>query len=337
VNVLIVRLSAMGDVIHALPLAANLARAGHRVAWAVEKPFAPLLAGNPSVAAVVEVQTRRWRSRPWRSAAYSEIGSARAALRDFEPQTVLDPQANEKSWAVAQLVRAPRVVLDDRSVRPNWTRRFSALRVHPPDASRHVTDRVLALLSPLGVAAVDAAPDARYLLAGEHREADAFLARLPRPFALYHPGAGWANKSWGEERFAALAERVRDRRGIAPVVSWGPGDEARAEALSSRLAALSIPALDFRGLARVIAAASFFAAGDTGPLHLADALGVPTVALFGPTDPVRNGPYRRNGVEFSSSLRCAPCNDRYREIKPCLAQTSPEDVARAVFARFPAA
>jgi len=337
VNVVIVRLSAMGDVIHALPLAANLARAGHRVAWAVEKPFAPLLAGNPSIAAVVEVQTRRWRSRPWRSAAYSEIGSARAALRDFRAGAVLDPQANEKSWAVAQLVRAPRLVLDDRSVRHNWTRRLSALRVRPADGARHVTDRVLALLSPLGVAAAETAPDARYLLSGEHREADAFLARVPRPFALYHPGAGWANKSWGEDRFAALAERVRDGRGIAPVVSWGPGDEGRAAALSSRLGALAMPALDFRGLARVAAAASFFAAGDTGPLHLADALGVPTVALYGPTDPVRNGPYRRNGVEFSSTLRCAPCNDRYREIKPCLAQTSPEDVARAVFARFPAA
>ncbi len=336
-NVVVVRLSAMGDVIHALPLAANLARAGHRVAWAVEKPFAPLLAGNPSVAAVVEVQTRRWRRGPWRPAAFSEIGSARGALRDFGGDVVLDPQGNEKSWAVAQLVRAPRIVLDDRSVRSNWTRRFSALRVRPADSARHVTDRVLALLSPIGVPIRDAAPDARYLLAGEHREADAFLARLPRPFALYHPGAGWANKTWGEERFAALAERVREERGIAPVVSWGPGDEPRAEDLSRRLGAASLPALDFRGLARVAAAASFFAAGDTGPLHLADALGVPTVALFGPTDPVRNGPYRRNGVEFSSSLRCAPCNDRYREIKPCLSETSPEDVARAVFARFPAA
>ncbi|HET9794329.1 MAG TPA: glycosyltransferase family 9 protein [Thermoanaerobaculia bacterium] len=336
-NVVIVRLSAMGDVIHSLPLAANLARAGHRVAWAVEKPFAPLLAGNPSVALVIDVQTRRWRRRPWRSAAYAEIGSARSALRAFGADAVLDPQGNEKSWAVAQFARAPRVVLDDRSVRGNWTRRLSAVRVRPGDSARHVTDRVMALLAPLGVPVRKAAPDARYLLAGEHREADAFLARLPRSFALYHPGAGWANKSWGEERFAALAERVRTARGISPVVSWGPGDEPRAEALSRRLGAPSIPPLDFRGLARVAAGAAFFAAGDTGPLHLADALGVPTVALFGPTDPVRNGPYRRNGVEFSSSLRCAPCNDRYRETKPCLAGTSPEDVARAVFARFPAA
>lgn len=336
-NVVVVRLSAMGDVIHALPLAANLKRAGHRVAWAVEKAFAPLLAGNPAVDAVLEMHTRRWRRRAWRPGSLVEIRAARAALRAFGADVVLDPQGNEKSWGIAQLVRAPRLVLDDRGVRNNWTRRFSSLRVRPAAGARHVTDRVLALLSPLGVPALETAPDARYLLAGEHASASSFLARVPRPFALYHPGAGWANKSWGEERFAALAESVRRERGIAPVVSWGPGDEARAGTLSGRLGAPAIPPLDFRGLARVIAEAAFFAAGDTGPLHLADALGVPTVALFGPTDPVRNGPYRRNGVEFSSTLRCAPCNDRYREIKPCLARTSPEDVARAVLARFPAA
>jgi heptosyltransferase-1 len=327
----------MGDVIHALPLAAAVRRAGHRVGWAVEGPFAPLLAGHPAIEAVIETQTRRWRRRAWRPGSLSEIGSTRARLREFAPDVILDPQGNEKSWAIAQLVRAPRIVLDDRGVRTNWTRRLSALRVRPAAGARHVTDRVLALLAPLGIAAADSAPDARHLLAGDHPGADAFLAGLPRPFALYHPGAGWANKCWGEERFAALADRVRRERGVSPVVSWGPGDETRAEALSRLLGAPAIPALDFRGLARVIAGSAFFAAGDTGPLHLADALGVPTVALFGPTELARNGPYRSGGVAFASPLPCAPCNDRYREIKPCLAGTSPEAVVRAVLARFPAA
>ena len=336
-NVVIVRLSSMGDVVHALPLAVNLKRAGHRVGWVIEKPFAPLLWGNPFLDAVFEVQTRRWRRRSWRLESLSEIRRAAAALRAFGADVLLDPQANEKSWAIARFASAPRIVLDDREVRGNWTRRFSSLRVRPSGAAGHVTDRVLGLLSPLGVPAGERAPDARYLLADPPAAASDFLSRVPRPFALYHPGAGWANKSWGEERFAALADRVRRDRGIAPIVSWGPGDEARANDLSGRLGAPAIPALDFGGLARVMSEASFFAAGDTGPLHLADALGVPTVALFGPTDPARNGPYRRNGVEFSSTLACAPCNDRYGETKPCLAGTSPEAVARAVLARFPAA
>jgi heptosyltransferase-1 len=333
-NALIVRLSAMGDVLHALPLAANLKRAGHRVGWVIEKPLAPLLSGNPNVDAVIPVQTKRWRSRGLRSGAFGEVWNARAEISEFRPDAVLDPQGNEKSWWVAQLAAAPRIVLDDRSVRRNWTRFLSSVRVAPGSSALHVTDRVLALLAPLGVATSERAPNARYLLEGGHPEASAFLAAAPRPFALYHPGAGWANKCWGEDRFAALAERVRRERGIVPIVSWGPGDEARAKELSQRADAPAIPALDFRGLARVIAASEFFASGDTGPLHLADALGVPTVALFGPTDGVRNGPYRRNGLLFSSDLPCAPCNDRYGEVKPCLKRTSVDDVARAVVARF---
>ncbi|HWC66303.1 MAG TPA: hypothetical protein VG777_09480, partial [Thermoanaerobaculia bacterium] len=164
-NVLVVRLSAMGDVIHALPLAANLKRAGHRVGWAIEKPFAPLLDGNPSVDAVIEVQTRRWRRRAWRPESLVEIRAAGTALRAFGADVVLDPQANEKSWAIARFAKAPRIVLDDREVRGNWTRRLSALRVRPASGAGHVTDRVLALLAPLGIAASEPAPDARYLLA----------------------------------------------------------------------------------------------------------------------------------------------------------------------------
>jgi len=333
-KVLVVRLSAMGDVVHALPLAANLARAGHRVAWIVEKPFAALLDGNPNVEAVIPVATKRWRSRALSPGSLLELRGARAAVAAFGPDVVLDPQGNEKSWWISYLARAPRIVLDDRSVRTNWTRRFAALRVSPPAAARHVTDRLLALLGPLGVPAVAPAPVARYLLGGEHAEASAFLSGIDGPFALYHPGAAWANKCWGEERFAELAARVERDRGLSPVVSWGPGDEARAERLGALAGARRIPALDFRGLARVVARAAFFAAGDTGPLHLADALGVPTVALFGPTDPARNGPYRRNGPIFSSALPCAPCNDRYGEAKPCLTGTSADAVGRAVVARL---
>jgi lipopolysaccharide heptosyltransferase I len=333
-NVLILRLSAMGDVIHTLPLAANLKRAGHRVAWAIEMPFASLLSGNPHLDAVIPVQTKRWRSRMLRPGSFGEVREVRAAIAEFQPDALLDPQGNEKSWWISQLASVPRIVLDDRSVRRNWTRRLSSVCVAPPDSARHVTDRVLALLAPLRVRAVEHAPDARYLLAGEHADASAFLAGVTRPFALYHPGAGWANKCWGEDRFAALAERVHRERGIVPIVSWGPGDAERANVLSRRSGAAAIPPLDFSGLARVMTGAEFFVAGDTGPLHLADALGVPTVALFGPTDAERNGPYRGNGLVFSSGLPCAPCNDRYGEVKPCLIQTSADDVARAVVARF---
>jgi heptosyltransferase-1 len=329
-NVLVVRLSAMGDVIHALPLAANLRRAGHTVGWIAEKPFAALLAGNPNVSRVFTVETRRWRRRPWGRQVRGQIRALRRDLASFGADFVLDPQSNQKSWWVCRLSPGERIVLEDRQVRKDATRRMSRLRVFPSDSTVHVSARALALLEPLRVPVRGTAPDARYLIAQSSPAAGEFLARQARPFALYHPGAGWGNKAWGEERFARLADRLLRSSGIQPIVSWGPGDEARADSLAETLGAPKIPASDFADLARIISEARFFAAGDTGPLHLADALGVPTIGLFGPTDPARNGPSGREGLTFFAALPCAPCLRRYGETKPCLTAIDPDAVAEAV-------
>ena len=329
-NVLIVRLSAMGDVLHALPLAAGASRAGHRVGWVVERPFAALLRGNPDVHEVIVVDSKRIRRRLFSSEGIGALRDLRASLRRFAADVSLDPQGNEKSFWVSRLARAPRLVLDDTRFRRNWTRRFSALRVEPSASARHVSEKAAALLDAIRVPAGSGLPDARYLLAGKEEEAERFLETVPRPFALYHPGAGWGNKSWGEERFAELALSVRERWGIHPAVSWGPGDERRAEELARRTGAPRIPAVDFAGLAKILSSASFFAAGDTGPLHLADALGVRTVGIYGPTDPARTGPARRNGPVLYAALPCAPCNARYSDAKRCLREISPAAVLTAL-------
>ncbi|MGH9440720.1 MAG: glycosyltransferase family 9 protein [Thermoanaerobaculia bacterium] len=329
-RVLIVRLSAMGDIVHALPLAAGAAGAGHRVGWVVERPFASLLRDNPNVHELIVADSKKIRRRFFSPVGIGALRSLRASMRAFAADVILDPQGNEKSFWVSRLGAAPRLVLDDTRFRRNWTRRFSALRVEPPVSARHVCEKTISLLRAIGVAAASPAPDARYLLGASDRAAEEFLRLVPRPFALYHPGAGWRDKAWGEDRFAALASAVRDELGIHPVVSWGPGDETRSEELARKSGASRIPALDFPGLAKVIAGASFFAAGDTGPLHLADALGVRTVGLYGPTSPARTGPFRKNGPVFFSGLPCSPCNARFPETKRCLREISPSAVLSAL-------
>jgi heptosyltransferase-1 len=289
-KILIVRLSAMGDIVHALPLAANAAQAGATVGWVVESPYRELLESNPSVAAVFAADTRAWRHRPF--AAPGEIATLSAALRGFAPDLVIDAQGLWKSALTALLAGAPVVGFTRSERREPGSAILARKTVRPEPQDRHVVDRNLALLGVAGIPIACRAPDARYLLRTPAPEADAFLAKLSRPFALYHPGAGWPEKTWGEERFAELARLLAAERGLSPVVSWGPGDEDRA-ALLSRLVpeSIALPRLGFRALAQVFSAARLLVAGDTGPLHLADALGTPVVAVFGPTDPARNGPY----------------------------------------------
>lgn len=289
-RILIVRLSALGDIVHTLPIAENVTRAGATVGWVVERRYRELLEPNPSVSSVFVADTGAWRHRLL--AAPAEIARLRGALRSFAPNLTLEVQGLWKSSLVAQLAGAPVYGFAAPARREPASAMLTRHRIRPGADARHVVDLNLALAAAAGLPIERRSPDARYLLAVAAPEADAFLAKLPRPFALYHPGAGRTEKIWGEQRFAELARLLARERGLAPVISWGPGDEERA-ALLARLVpeATAIPRLDVAGLARVIAAGAIFVAGDTGPLHLADALGTRVAAVFGVTDPARNGPY----------------------------------------------
>jgi lipopolysaccharide heptosyltransferase I len=293
VKLLLVRLSAMGDVIHALPLAQNAAAAGATVAWVVERQVAGVLEGNPHCARILVADTKAWRRRPLARQTLREIRALSRQMRAFAPDQTIDAQGLWKSALVARMAGAPVAGFAGRERREASSALLCSVRVTPSQDARHVVDRNLALLSAVGIPVAARAPDAAYLLARPSPEADAFLASVPRLFAVLHPGAGREDKTWGEERFALLARTLRERLGLHAVISWGPGDEDRAQRLEALLPGSSRPALlGFPGLARLYAASQLFVGGDTGPMHLADALGVPTVALFGPTDPERNGPYR---------------------------------------------
>ena len=308
-KLLIVRLSAMGDVIHTLPVAAIARAAGATVGWVIERGFAGVLQGNPDVDSLFVADTQAWRRRALAAETLLEARGLRDRLRAFAPDRVLDAQGLWKTAILARAAGAPVIGFAREARREPLSAILCAQAVAPPPDAVHVVDQNLALLAATGVAgiakiaAASRAPDASYLANLPSPEADAFLASQKRPFVLLHPGATRPEKAWGEERFAHLARAfIRDTQ-IAPVVSWGPGDERRAERLRALLPKRPpLPLLSFAGMARVIREAALFVAGDTGPLHLADALGVPTVALFGQSDPTRNdaarnGPYRlRQGI-----------------------------------------
>ena len=314
-KLLIVRLSAFGDIVHALPLAANAQRAGATVGWLCEARYRELLEGNPNVDRLFLADTRGWRRKPAEGGTRSAFAQMRRDLAAFGADFTIDVQGLWKSAILARAARAPVVGFDSSERREGLSSLLASRKVRPPDSSRHIVDRNLALLLAIGIPIVEPAPDARYLLAAPSAEAAEFLASVRRPYVLYHPGAGWPEKRWDPEKLAAVARTLEARWGLSPVISWGPGDEAVVAIFEAALpGARRIPRLSPRALAHVAAGAALFVGNDTGPLHLADALGTPTLALFGPTDPARNGPYRGASFKFDASTTTAEVARKAAEI-----------------------
>ncbi len=156
------------------------------------------------------------------------------------------------------------------------------------------------------------------------------------PIALLNPGAAWPNKRWTPERFGEVAAFLREVRGYVPFVLWGPGEEAVASAVvdasagSARLA----PPTRLADLVELCRAASLMVSGDTGPLHIAAAVGTPIVSLFGPTDPERNGPWSATDVNISRFHSCS-CHYERRCHRSdwCLASITAAEVTAAIQVR----
>lgn len=305
-RLLLVRLSAVGDIVHTLPAAAALAAARFEVIWAVQPGGRALVAGNPAVFDSVVIPA----SSPLRPGA---IGKAVAALRSATIDTALDFQGLWKSSFWARASGAPRRIgFGGAARREPLSAIFLTERRTLPEDVVHVIDKNLELLRALGL---DAVGRRDFPLPPFEREA----ARVDRELAamgierpvLFHPGGGWSTKLWSAERYGELASRLARRR-IPTLVSWGPGEEGLADrvvAASAGTAIASFPAslLEFAALAR---RARAIVAADTGPLHLACAVGTPAVALFGPTDPARNGPWNPADLVLARRPRCFPCHRR---------------------------
>ncbi|HKI86346.1 MAG TPA: glycosyltransferase family 9 protein, partial [Thermoanaerobaculia bacterium] len=200
-RILILRTSALGDIVHALPVLNALRRhlEDAKIAWVVEEAFAPLLSTYPGLDAVISIRARDWRHRVTHAATRREIGATLRAMRAFHPDIALDLMGNYKAAVLARLSGASRRVGFDRRSRRE---RSSAMWINQPVSPRglHAVDRMLSLLDALSLPREPADFGGDRLLAGATTDAD---LRSGSPFALIHPGAGWGNKRypaswWGE-------------------------------------------------------------------------------------------------------------------------------------------
>ncbi|MGO9325116.1 MAG: glycosyltransferase family 9 protein [Terracidiphilus sp.] len=350
-RLLIVRLGAMGDILHALPAvtALRLAHPNWQIGWVVEPRWQPLLrAGNgdresgisadsssptsardsamPVVNRLHFAPSREWKHHPLSSATRRAIGALRRELRAAEYSAVLDLQGAIRSAVISRMSGCPRRIGEaaPREWPAQWlfTERVVTHGAHVIEQDVELASAVAgdALSSVDALLPID--PDAEAWCA-------AWLAStfpgVARPIALITPGAGWGAKRWPPERYAAVAEGLA-QRGLQVVVNAGPGEESLAATIAS-VGAVPLTA----SLPQLIALTRRIAlciGGDTGPLHLASALGRPVVGIYGPTDPSRNGPYgtrarvlRNPDSRLDHSRRSAP--------DPGLLTIAPDDVLRA--------
>ncbi|HXZ29004.1 MAG TPA: glycosyltransferase family 9 protein [Terriglobales bacterium] len=301
-RILLLRLGSMGDIIHTLPALATLRRAfpAATLAWVVEERWAGLLAARPGVSrpgssempllnAIHTVNLKAWRQAFHKPQTWKEGRALFRELRQGAYQAAIDFQGAVRSALLMKWSGAPLRVGASRP-RESAAGLYYTRRV--PFRGRHVVEHNLSLVEALAPGAPPVLEFPLPIDPAAEAWADAELQRRGlASFAILTPGAGWGAKQWPPARYGEVAQGLA-RHGLRSLVNAGPGEEeiARAvvEASGSTAQAFTCSLAELIALTR---RARLAMGGDTGPLHLAAALGVPVVGIYGPTDPARNGPF----------------------------------------------
>jgi heptosyltransferase-1 len=309
-RLLIVRLSSMGDVIHALPAAQALREAfpNAMIGWVIEERWAELLcapgtprrgprsAQRPLVDWVHPVSLTGWRKSLFTIATVQQIAKVWNDVRSVRYDVAVDLQGAIRS-AVLALWSGARVVYGAAEPRESPASLWYARRAIARGTHVHVIDQNLSIASAvagreLNVPQVEFPRDFEAERQIEQRLAEAGVGE----FAILNPGAGWGAKRWPTERYGRVARALAED-GVRAILNFGPGEEGLAhEAATASEGAASAMKCSLTELIALTRRARLFIGGDTGPMHLAAALQVPVVAIFGPTDPARNGPYRTSNA-----------------------------------------
>jgi heptosyltransferase-1 len=308
-RILIIKPSAIGDVVHALPVLALLRRrwpAAH-VAWLVTPACAGLIDGHPQLDEVIRFDRKRF-GHAWRNpAAAAALATFHRDLRRQDFDLVIDLQGLFRSgWLGFSTGAKVRVgTSTDREF--GWAFHTHVAPVGGRD--RHAVDRYLAVADFLGLGT----GPVEFVFPTDDADRAAVAPLLPAgPFAVLVPGTNWPTKQWPAERLGEMVGPLRDRFGLASVVAGAAGSATIPGAVD--LAGRTT----LRQLVAVLERASLVVAPDTGPMHIAAALGRPLVTVFGPTDPGRTGPYGRPDSVVRLDIPCSPCLSRRCVHHTCL-------------------
>jgi len=307
VRILIVRLGSLGDIIHTVPAQQYLAKRHPEaeIHWLVEPPYDQLLSHVPNIKRIWKADTKRWRKD------LTSLSEPRALIRELKAQSfdlAIDFQGLVKSALLTRLTGAKRVIGYQRKrLREPLAAWFYNEPTQIEDGQRHHIEYLLDLADPPRFRAQASAEMPLALPAAANRYVDKHLERLQaKNPILLNPGAGWETKRWPAERFALLGQMVQEKLGIPVIITYGPAEQDLVDLIQKRTQPDPLKAFptDLLQLAALCCRSRLMVAGDTGPLHLSVALGLPTVAVLGPAHAWRTGPFNRSDVIVQHERPC---------------------------------
>ncbi len=339
-KILILKFSALGDIIHTLPLAATLRRTlpDSHITWMVEERFQDLLLDNPDINEIIPLRTKVWRKN-WNGKSLSEVLDTIKTLRHHRFDLVLDLHGLLKSGIVAKLSGAPtRVGFHRNNCKEKFNTLFTNLKAPKMKGGLHIVDINLTLLE-TALGSITETKKFPLSVPGEtdKKIADYFEQNpelTSRPIIAINSGAGFESKQWELARFAELADHISRELGFSIMLTWGPGEEFKVQQIAAYMSQKSwiAPPTSILESIALYKRMALLVSCDSGPLHLAAAVDIPTVSIFGPTDPVRNGAYGVNHTTVYKVLSCSFCWKKNCPLgtKECMNQVTVDEVFQAV-------
>jgi len=313
-RILIIKPSAIGDVVHTLPILNLLRRRwpDAHITWLVTPACSGLLDGHPQLDEIILFDRKRF-GRSWRSWSVArELAAFNRSLKTHQFDLVIDLQGLFRSGWLAWRTHAPVRVGSTDSREFAWL--FHTHRAKVDAAPKHAIERYLSVAEFLGLGR----EPIEFIFPTDDTDRRHIESLLPggRPFAVLLPATNWPTKRWPIEHFAEIVQPLRDRFGLDAVLAGGPDALAMAPSLPGvvNLAGKT----NLRQLVALLERADLVIANDTGPMHIAAALGRPLVTMFGPTSPVQTGPFRRMDSVVRVDIPCSPCFSRSCSHQSCL-------------------